>query len=176
MKFVRNIILALALFLPSISMAEGDSTYTPKKNALDYIPMPLGFEIGGGSMFVAGLEFGSPLSLIYEPERPENVEGLWTPDYAILWSIRTRYVYDYVDHEPGALLYPNIQYLLPLFGVAVGPQIGWFSSSGFDFGVSLHFDLICLFNIEIGYFFEKKNPYVSFLFSFSFLRIGPFDP
>lgn len=177
MNFVRNLILVLALFLPSISMAEGDSTYTPKKKATDYIPMPLGFEVGGGSMFVAGLELGSPLSLIYEQERPENVEGLWAPKYALIWSIRTRYVYDFTDHEHGVLLYPNIQFLLgPLFGVAVGPQVGWFSSTGFDYGASVRLDLMCLLNVEAGYFFEKKTPYVSFLFSFSILRFGPFDP
>ena len=177
MKFIRNLILALALFLPSISMAEGNSTYTPETKASDYIPIPLGLEVGGGSMFVAGLEWGSPLSLIYAQERPENVEGLWAPKYALIWSIRTRYVYDYIDHEHGILLNPNIQGLFAIFtGVAVGPQIGWFSSTGFDYGVSARFDLICLLNIEAGYFFEKKNLYVSFLFSFSMLRIGPFDP
>ena len=47
MKFVRNIILTLALLLPGYSMAEEDSVYTPKKKATDYIPMPIGFEIGG---------------------------------------------------------------------------------------------------------------------------------
>ena len=177
MKFVRNIILALALFLPGYSLAQDDSVYTPKKKASDYIPLPLGIEIGGGSMFVAGVEWGSPLSLIYEQERPKGIEGLWAPDYAFVWSIRTRYVYDYIDDEHGALLYPHIQFLLgPLFGVAVGPQVGWFSSTGFDYGVSARFDLICVFNVEIGYFFEKKTPYVSFLFSFSILRFGPFDP
>lgn len=170
--FVRNLILALTLFLPSISMAEGDSVYTPKTKASDYIPQPLGLEVGGGSMFVAGVEWGSPLSVIYV----ENVEGLWAPKYAILWSIRTRYVYDYIDHEHGVLLYPNIQYLRPFFGAAVGPQVGWFSSTGFDYGVSARLDLICLLNIEAGYFFEKKNLYVNFLFSFSILRMGPFDP
>jgi len=63
MKFVRNIILALALFLPSISMAEGDSTYTPKKKASDYIPRPNGIEVGGGNMFVARLEWSNFRSL-----------------------------------------------------------------------------------------------------------------
>ena len=175
--FVRNLILALALFLPSISMAEGDSVYTPKTKASDYIPQPLGLEVGGGSMFVAGVEWGSLLSLIYAQERPENVEGLWAPKYALIWSIRTRYVYDYLDHEHGILLNPNIQGLFAIFtGVAVGPQVGWFSSTGFDYGISVHLDLIGLFNIETGYFFEKKTPYVSFLFSFSILRFGPFDP
>ncbi|MBR5411614.1 MAG: hypothetical protein IK114_01040 [Fibrobacter sp.] len=175
--FVRNLILALALFLPSIAMAEGDSTYTSKKKASDYIPQPLGIEVGGGSMFMAGLEWGSPLSLIYEQKRPEGKKGLWAPKYAFVWSIRTRYVYDYIDHEHGVLLNPNIQGLYAVFtGVAVGPQVGWFSSTGFDYGVSVRLDLIGMLNIEAGYFFEKKNLYVSFLFSFSMLRFGPFDP
>ena len=138
MKFIRNLILVLALFLPSISMAEGDSVYTPKKKASDYIPRPNGIEVGGGNMFVAGLEWWSlPSFLIYAQERPKSIQGLWAPRYAFVWSIRTRYVYDYTDHEHGALLYPNIQYLRPIFGAAVGPQIGWFSSTGFDYGASI---------------------------------------
>jgi len=176
MKFIRTLVLLFVLILPTVSIAETDSVYTPKTKATDYIPMPMGIEIGGGSMFVAGVEWGSPLSLIYVQERPQNAEGLWVPHDALLWSIRTRYVYEYIDHEYGVLLYPNIQYLLPLVGVAVGPQVGWFSSTGFDYGASVRLDLMCLLNIEVGYFFEKKNPYVSILFSFSLLRMGPFDP
>ena len=176
MKFIRTLVLLFALLLPSISLAEENSVYTPKKKASDYVPMPVGIEVGGGSMFVAGVEWGSPLSLIYVQERPENAEGLWVPNDALMWSLRTRYVYDYIDHEYGVLLHPSIQYLRPLFGVAVGPQVGWFSSSGFDYGASIRLDLICILNIEAGYFFEKKNPYVSFLFTFSLLRMGPFDP
>ena len=65
MKFVGNIILVLALLLPGYSMAQADSVYTPKEKASDYIPLPLGLEVGGGSMFMAGLEWGSLLSLIY---------------------------------------------------------------------------------------------------------------
>ena len=53
--FVRNLILALALFLPSISMAEGDSICTSKTKASDYIPQPLGLEVGGGGMFMITL-------------------------------------------------------------------------------------------------------------------------
>ena len=176
MKFIRNIILVLALLLPGYALAETDSVYTPKKKASDYIPMPVGIEVGGGSMFMAGVEWGSPLSLIYVQERPGNVEGLWAPNDALIWSIRTRYVYDYIDHEYGVLLHPNIQYLRPLFGISVGPQVGWFSSTGLDYGVSARLDLIFILNVEVGYFFEKKNPYVSFLFSLSFLIIGIFDP
>ena len=78
MKFIRNLILVLALLLSSFSMAETDSVYTPKKKASDYIPMPFGFEVGGGNMFVAGVEWGSPSSLIYVQERPKNAEGLFS--------------------------------------------------------------------------------------------------
>ena len=176
MKFIRTLVLLFVLVLPSVSLAEENSVYTPKRKASDYIPVPLGIELGGGSMFVAGVEWGAPLSLIYEQERPENAEGLWVPNDALLWSIRTRGVYDYIDHEYGVLLHPNIQYLRRLLGIAVGPQVGWFSSTGFDYGASVRLDLMFLLNIEVGYFFEKKNPYVSILFSFSLLRIEPFDP
>ena len=47
MKFIRTLVLLLALLLSSFSMAETDSVYTPKKKVTDYIPMPIGFEIGG---------------------------------------------------------------------------------------------------------------------------------
>ena len=62
MKFIRTLVLLFALLLPSISLAEENSVYTPKKKASDYVPMPVGIEVGGGSMFVAGVEWGSPLS------------------------------------------------------------------------------------------------------------------
>ena len=47
MKFIRTLVLLLALLLPGYSLAQADSVYTPKKKATDYIPMPIGFEIGG---------------------------------------------------------------------------------------------------------------------------------
>ena len=99
MKFVRNLILALALLLPGYSLAEEDSVYTPKKKATDYIPMPLGIEIGGGSMFVAGVEWGSPSSLIYVQERPKNAEGLWTPDDALIWILNVEVGYFFRKKE-----------------------------------------------------------------------------
>lgn len=178
MKFVRNLILALALFLPSISMAEEDSVYAHKEKASDYIPLPLGLEVGSGNMFVAGLEWWIlPTMLIGAQERPKGIDGLWVPKYAFVWSIRTRYVYDYIDHEHGVLLYPNIQGLfVVLAGVAVGPQVGWFSSTGLDYGASVRFDLLSLLNIEVGYFAKKENVFVNAIFTMSFPRIGIFDP
>lgn len=176
MKFVRNIILALALLLPSCSLAQADSVYTPKKKASDYIPLPLGLEVGGGNMFVAGLEWGFSSSLIYSQERPEGTEGLWTPDYGIVWTVRTRYVYDNIDDQHGFLLYPNIQYLRFLFGVAVGPQMGWFSSTGFDYGASVRLDMLFIADFEVGYLVNKEQIYVNAIFTLSLPRIGLFDP
>ena len=178
MKFVRNLLLALALLLPSVSLAEEDSVYTHKEKASDYIPLPLGLEVGGGNMFVAGLEWWLiPSGLIYAQERPKGIEGLWVPMYAFVWSIRTRYVYDFTDHEHGVLLYPNIQGLFAIFaGVAVGPQVGWFSSTGLDYGASVRFDFLSLLNIEVGYFAKKENVFVNAIFTMSFPRIGIFDP
>lgn len=175
MKFVCNLFLVFALLLPGVSMAE-DGAVPPPEKKVDYLPRPLGFEIGGGSMFVAGVEWWSMASFIYVQKRPENVKGMWAPDDALVWFVRTRYVYDFKDHEHGVLLYPNIEYLHSLFGIAVGPQVGWFSSSGIDYGAAVRLDLMLILNIEVGYFFEKKNPYVSFLFSLSFPRFGIFDP
>jgi len=178
MKFVRNIILALALLLPGCSLAQADSVYTPKKKSSDYIPLPLGLEVGGGNMFVAGLEWWIlPTMLIGAQERPNDIKGLWVPNYALIWSFRTRYVYDYIDHEHGILLYPNIQCLfVGLTGIAVGPQVGWFSSTGFDYGASVRFDLLSLLNIEVGYFAKKENVFVNIIFTMSGPRTMIFDP
>ncbi len=178
MKFVRNLILALALLLPGYSLAQADSVYTPKKKSSDYIPLPLGLEVGGGNMFVAGLEWWIlPTMLIGAQERPNDIKGLWVPNYALIWSFRTRYVYDYIDHEHGILLYPNIQCLfVGLTGIAVGPQVGWFSSTGFDYGVSVRFDLLSLLNIEVGYFAKKENVFVNIIFTMSAPRMLIFDP
>ena len=178
MKFVRNLVLVLALLLPSISMAEEDAVYVPKEKASDYIPQPFGFEVGGGNMFVAGLEWWHiPSFLICAQERPEGIEGLWVPHYALIWSFRTRYVYDYIDHEHGILLYPNIQGLFVILaGIAVGPQVGWFSSTGFDYGASVRFDLLSLLNIEVGHFARKENIFVNVIFTISGPRTLIFDP
>ena len=178
MKFVRNLILVLALLLPSCSLAQADSVYTPKKKASDYIPLPLRLEVGGGNMFVAGLEWWIlPTMLIGAQERPNDIKGLWVPNYALIWSFRTRYVYDYIDHEHGILLYPNIQCLfVGLMGIAVGPQVGWFSSTGFDYGASVRFDLLSLLNIEVGYFAKKENVFVNIIFTMSGPRTMIFDP
>lgn len=178
MKFVRNIILALALLLPSVSLAEENSVYTPKTKATDYMPMPYGFEIGGGSMFVVGLEWWHiPSFLFCVQERPKGIDGLWAPNYALMWSFRTRYVYDFIDHEHGILLYPNIQALFAILaGVAVGPQVGWFSSTGFDYGASVRFDLLSFLNIEVGYFAKKEIFFVNFIFTISGPRTMIFDP
>ena len=128
-------------------------------------------------MFVAGLEWWLiPSGLIYAQKRPENTKGPWAPDYAFVWFIRTRYVYDFTDHEHGILLHPSIQCFHALAGVGVGPQVGWFSSAGFDYGASVRLNLFFIADLEVGYLVNKEAPYVNVMFTLSLPRFGLFDP
>lgn len=192
MKYFWIPLLVFALLWPSVSWAESladvhssssvqdttdswDMVRPPeKKHFRDYLPYPCGIEIGGGSMFVVGLEWWfDPYGLIYAQERPADIHDLWVPHYAWMWSIRTRYVY---NSEHGFLLYPNIQGLFPLAGFALGPQVGWFSTNGFDYGASLRLDLMILMNVEIGYFARKERLFLNVIFTISLPRIGMLDP
>ena len=176
MKFVRNLILVLALSLPGYALAEADSVYTPEEKPSSYKPMFFGLEIGAGSVFVAGLEWGFPSFLIYEQKRPDGVEELWTPNYGIVWTVRTRYFYDSIEEDHGLLLNPNIQYLRFFIGLALGPQVGWFSSAGFDYGASVRLNLFFIADLEVGYLVNKEAPYVNVMFTLSLPRFGLFDP
>ncbi len=177
MKFVRNLILALALFLPGYSLAEEDSVYTPEKITTSYTRPQYGVEIGGGSMFMAGLEWWfQPYSIIYVQKRPEGHDGLWAPDDALVWTIRSRYVYDFIDHEHGLLLNPNIQYVRFPGNIAAGLQAGYFFSTGFDYGASFRLGFLTLLNVEAGYFVRKKSFFVNAILSVSIPIIEIFDP
>ena len=91
MKFVRNLILALALFLPGVSMAtesasakDPDDVKVPVKKKPnffmfqeDFSPSLWGVAVGSGpGIFSAGVDiiFGRS-SVLYEPARPKSVQG-----------------------------------------------------------------------------------------------------
>lgn len=170
-SFILPLLLVFIFLLPNKSLAnEG-------KGFLDYMPSPYGFEIGGGTVFVLGVEWWSePYSLIYEPKPPENINELWLPSYVFAWTIRTRYIYDSNEHEHGLLLYPNIQYFRVFWGVAIGPQVGWFSTNGFDYGASLRLDLMVLANFEVGYLVNSRKIFLNAIFTLSIPRFAIFDP
>jgi hypothetical protein len=194
MNFFWGFLLVLLLFNePSMAqdaVAEGSvaedslvlDTAVTDSSVLDRPKFPLlvpyGIEIGEGTSFVLGLEWWSLhfSPAIYMKHKPDDKEGMWPPIYALVWSIRTQYVYDYTDHESGFLLYPNIQYLKFFLGVAVGPKVGWFSSSGFDYGASFRLDIFMFFDIEVGYLVNKENMFVTFTFDLSLPRYSLFDP
>lgn len=92
MKFIRNLVFVFVLLLPGVCIAE-DGAVPPPEKKVDYLPRPLGFEIGGGSMFVAGVEWWSMASFIYVQKRPENVKGMWAPDDALIWILNVEVGY-----------------------------------------------------------------------------------
>lgn len=114
----------------------------------------MGLEIGGGSSFVVGLE--------------------WWPysktSYNFGLSIRTQYVYDYIDHESGFLLFPSIRYPNAPVAFAVGPKMGWFTSSGFDYGASFRIEVLFV-DYEMGYLINKRHMFATITFVFSIPRM-----
>src|SRR5574344_860982 len=114
----------------------------------------MGIEIGEGTSFVVGLE--------------------WWPysktSYNFGLSIRTQYVYDYIDHESGFLLFPSIRYPNAPVAFAVGPKMGWFTSSGFDYGASFRIEVLFV-DYEMGYLINKRHMFATITFVFSIPRM-----
>ena len=187
MKFVRNLILVFILILPMESKAEFFPAFSESMDSTNsekplpffayFIPLPLNITIGGGSnMFSVGTDmlFVAPFSVIYENEvsRPDSVHGPWVPSHVFLWTNRIRMSYDYDNHQYGFFLQPNIRYLYRflLADIAVGPEIGWQTQTGFEWGASIRLNgllTLCLADLEFGYFANTKRYYFNVLFDLS---------
>ena len=89
MKFVRNLILVLALLLPSISLAE-ESACQKSDNyycILDgFSPTLWGWSIGGGPYIASGgIDFIVGASaILYETARPDSLIGFWDPTHEFM--------------------------------------------------------------------------------------------
>lgn len=190
MKSVRTFFWVLLLLLPVASWGEmfpllsqsQDSTGSKSGiSALaDVIPLPYNIAIGGGSeMFSVGTDLLiTPLSVMYvnEASRPDSVHGPWVPSHVFLWTNRIRMIYDYDNHQYGFFLQPNIRYLYRflLADVAIGPEIGWQTKTGFDWGASIRLNgllTLCLADLEFGYFANTKKYYFNVLFDLSIKMI-----
>ena len=187
MKFVRNLILVFILILPMESKAEFfpafselmDTTNSEKPLPFwaNFIPIPFNITIGGGSnMFSVGTDMllAAPFSVIYENEttRPDSVAGPWTPNHILAWTNRFRMIYDYSNHQYGLFLQPNLRYLYKwmLADIAVGPEIGWQTQTGFEWGASIRLNsllTLCLADLEFGYFANTRKYYFNVLFDLS---------
>ena len=157
MKFVRNIILALALLLPSVSMAEEE---------FSLYPYPIDFSIGGGPrLFSTSLEFvlGSCATL-YETPKSDSSQDFFEPKHALTWTNRIRMMSDYDNHPYGFLFQPSIRYMFKLiaFTAVVGPEIGWETETGFEYGMSARVGGVpglFLTNYEVGYLINYQRFY-----------------
>ena len=187
MKFVRNLILVFILILPIESKAEFFPLFSELRDTTNsekplpffayFIPLPFNITIGGGSnMFSVGTDmlFAAPLSVIYENEttRPDSVAGPWMPNHILAWTNRFRMIYDYSNHQYGFFFQPHLRYLYKwmLADIAVGPEIGWQTKTGFEWGASIRLNsllTLCLADLEFGYFANTKKYYFNVLFDLS---------
>ena len=150
MKSLRLFLLILLFMFPVASWGEmfpllselRDSTDSSSRipAAAYLIPFPYSITIGGGpGMFSVGTDLLiSPLSAVYvdEVSRPDSVQGPWVPSHVLLWTNRIRMIYDYDNHQYGFFWQPNIRYVYRflLADIAVGPEIGWQTQTGFEWG------------------------------------------
>ncbi|HPW94778.1 MAG TPA: hypothetical protein PLT31_06265 [Fibrobacteraceae bacterium] len=133
---------------------------------------PWNIFIGGGlGMFSVGLDLTvHPYSELYATKRPDSIEGMWNPPHILLWANRARMIYDFYNHQYGFFLQPNIQYFYDVIMVTVtlGPEIGWQTETGFDYGASIRiggFIGVLLGVYEFGYLVNAKRFYFNFLFN-----------
>jgi hypothetical protein len=190
MKFVLNLVLVLALLLPSISLAEEDSASAkdpddvevPVKKKPNFFMFQEGFSpslwgvaVGSGpGIFSAGVDiiFGRS-SVLYEPARPKSVQGPWLPPHMLIWMNRIRFIYDYDNHQQGGFFQPNLRYLREtglLFSVIVGPEIGWEKETGFEYGASIRIGglpSLLVANYELGYLANSQKFYFTLSFCIS---------
>lgn len=187
MKFVRNLILVLALLLPSVSLAEEDSAFVKDPDDVEvlvkkkpnfymfpegFFPSIWGIAVGSGpEIFSAGMDiiFGRS-SVLYEPARPKSVQGPWGPPHMLIWMNRIRFIYDYDNHQQGVFFQPNLRYLGEaglLLSVIVGPEIGWEKETGFEYGASIRIGGVPSFwltNYELGYLVNSRKFYFTLSF------------
>ena len=196
MKFVRNLILALALFLPGVSMAtESASAKDPDdvefsvKKKPNFFMFPEGFfpslwgiAVGSGpGIFSVGVDvILGKSSVLYEPDepaRPDSVQGPWNPMHMLMWMNRIRYIYDYDEHQYGIFFQPNLRYLWDLgflLSVVVGPEIGWERETGFEYGASIRIGglpSLWVANYELGYLVNSQKFYFALSFCISQLYL-----
>ena len=153
MKYFLGIILAFALILPCKSWASNE------------IPDLSEIQIGGWwyNNFSAGIDFG--LKIYSYPEGEESSHQLY-------WKNRIRFIYDYENEQYGFLYQPNLRYVYWIknfFATAVGPEIGWESKTGFEYGASLRIGGLpglLFFYHEVGYLVNSKKLYYTLSFYF----------
>ena len=157
MPRLAHIILALGLLM-----------IPAKTFASDFIVYPFGISVGAGSdMLSVGVDWTTSYSRINK--RPEKE----LPTHDFWWTVRTRYFYDSEEEQKCVFLQPNVHYLLKIaiLDLVLGPEIGWKTETGFDYGGSARIGFLSFAYIEFGYLFNSDKTYAQFLLN---VPIGPF--
>lgn len=180
MKYVLGIILAFVLILPSKSLAAPPPKISKYSN---FFPIPWGVAVGGGpKMFSTGVDFyfGDLLKVYSVKTVNDHSDGSKNDRHSLFWMNRIRWIYDYENHQHGILFQPNLRYMwdykgyLNTISVTVGPEIGWESKTGFEYGVSLRTGgapSLFVGNYEAGYLVNSKRFYLTVSFAISGLPI-----
>lgn len=168
MKFIWGLLLALVLMLPSSSLATEGHFLNPGFQATLW-----DVSIGGGNeLFVASADiaFGqNSLLFLVEDYSPRKDE-----EFMLLWTNRFRYVYDFAYGQHGFLFQPNIRMLVERmrFTLVVGPEVGWMTKNGFDYGFSIRvgglrglLGWVNLANYEVGYLANSRKVYIAAVIS-----------
>ncbi len=172
MKYLLGIILAFALILPSKSLADYSiaTVKVPEvkedTSSIKYYPRFWGLAVGSGSKFFStGIDFF--INEIGDMSPPHGSANLF-------WTNRIRMIYDYENHQYGFLFQPNLRWIYKqgMFSATVGPEIGWETKTGFEYGISMRTGgLPSLFvgNYEAGYLVNSKRFYFTLSFCLSVL-------
>lgn len=138
----------------------------PAKSFASGMPFPYNLSVGGdlfngeSEMLAIGIDWSllDTRSLI-----PRY--SIISPGNGMILTVRTRYIYDFNEHQSGFFLQPNLKYLyqIALVDLTVGPEIGWFSENGFDYGASARVGLTPFIYFEVGHFFNSKKTYFNIL-------------
>ncbi|MCQ2108234.1 MAG: hypothetical protein MJZ05_05655 [Fibrobacter sp.] len=171
MKYFLGIILAFALILPSKSLA-GDYPA--------YLPFPWGVAVGAGPQIYsmgADIFFKSFYAIYPREDFKLRDEG----KHILLWTNRFRMIYEFENQQYGFLFQPNLRYLwnshgyMNLFSVVLGPEIGWETKTGFEYGASIRLGGapgLWAGNYEVGYLVNSKKLYFTFSLAISILPIA----
>lgn len=148
----------------------------PKELTVDdshsFLPLPWGYSIGGGSkMFSTGIDFFFfDRGILYPRDGYKQAKSL------LIWTNRLRMIYDFENHQYGFLFQPNLRWILEkgMFSAALGPEIGWETKTGFEYGASLRIGGapgLWAGNYEVGYLVNSKRIYFTVSFTVSILAV-----
>jgi hypothetical protein len=132
---------------------------------------PFGIAVGGGSgMFSAGIDWMFPRRAHSNLQISQRTIRTTRCQRMSFGGLSGAVIFTTTMSIKRYFLQPNVHYLLKVIvlDLAVGPEIGWKTQTGFDYGASVRTGLMGCAQVEVGRFFNSKKTYVNFLFNLPF--------